>query len=535
MRKTKFARLIALALTLALAVGSLPAAAFAAEAEPASFEVHSFQIAFEQEGSGEALAAPVTVAEGGWANLPSAVYPEKEPAGKTLAGWKLGSKTFAPGQAVSFDQLDMMVLEGELAYSGGADGHLMATAYAVFEDAAPEPEPSPAVKAAYTVIFRDETDGTQGDLAAPVAMERGGWANLPGEVYPEKKPAGKELTGWKLGREVFAPGEKLEADRLAIMWIAGEIEGDRDADGHVTFTAYAVFEGEGPAPVELTSFAVAFAAEGDGRQEALADPLVVEKDGWVSLPSAVYPGQEPAGKKLAGWKLGGSVFAPGAKVEFDRLAVMAQAGELAYQADASGRAAVTAYAVFENAAPDPVELTCISLAFVEDRDGGQVQIAAAISVEKGGTALLPQTLAAGYAPAGKELAGWKPDGSSQVYKPGQKVAFEELAALVGGSYTGEGIAYLAFRPVFEEVKTPAEPSDPQKPETPADPGQPDESPAAPAAKPGAAAVSTGKILPKTGVSSSVAVGTAAVLFAAVCGAGIYLYILRRKEGSRKNR
>lgn len=423
MRKTKFARLAALALTLVLAIGSLSTAAFAAEnapaAEPASFEVNSFEVNFAEDGSGEELAAPVALAKGGWAALPEAVYPEKQPAGKKLAGWKLGSKVFAPGQAVLFDQLDMMVLTGELACDADAEGHLTVTAYAVFEDAEPDPEPTPAEKAAYQVIFRAQTDDSQGELAAPVAMEKEGWAALPEAVYPEKQPAGKKLTGWKLGSRVFAPGEKVEAIRLSVMWAAGEIKGDQDADGLVTFTAYAVFEDTEPGP-------------------------------------------------------------------------------------------------------GPVELSCIELTFVEDKAGAPAQVAAAIRVEKGGWALLPEAVAPEHEPTGKKLAGWKLGGSGKAYAPGQKVTFEELAALVGENGTPEGTGTLAFCPVYKN----AEPG----PAAPVEPEQPGETLPDPEVKPDAPVVSTGKALPKTGARSAAPTAAGILLLAGIAGAGVSAYLLRRKEG-----
>lgn len=226
MRKTNFARLAALALTLVLAIGGLSTAAFAAEnapaAEPASFEVNSFNVIFTDEATGEEIAAPAAVTAGGWAALPEAVYPEKQPAGKKLAGWRLGSTVFTPGKAVSFNQLDIMVLSGELAYQDDAEGCLTVRAYAVFENAAPipTPEPTPDEKTAYRVVFRAQADDPQGELAAPVAMGENGRAALPEAVYPEKQPAGKRLTGWKLGSQVFAPGEEVEAVRLPV-YVAG--------------------------------------------------------------------------------------------------------------------------------------------------------------------------------------------------------------------------------------------------------------------------------------------------------------------------
>lgn len=193
---------------------------------------------------------------------------------------------------------------------------------------------------------------------------------------------------------------------------------------------------------------------------------------------------------------------------------------------ADGLVTFTAYAVFENTepAPGPAELNSIDLTFAEDAAGTAVQVAASIRVEKGGWATLPASVSPEYEQAGRKLTGWRLGGS--VYAPGQKVTFEELAAIAGGSPAGGGVVSLTLSPVFENAGTPAAPADPEEPADPQAPATPEN----PAAGGGTTAVSAGKALPKTGAGSPVTPGAAAVPFAAGCGAAIYLYILRRREG-----
>ena len=153
----------------------------------------------------------------------------------------------------------------------------------------------------------------------------------------------------------------------------------------------------------------------------------------------VYPGKCPENEVLDHWTYGNKDFAKGSEVTFEQLAAII--GD-AYTSD--GECWVTFVASFK-AEKEPVTLQKIVVAF-KDAQGNDV--AAGYTLTAGQTNSVAGDVYPTACPEGKELDYWTFSGKK--FAKGADVTFEQLAEIIGGNYTDEGVSYVTFVPEFKD-------------------------------------------------------------------------------------
>ena len=153
----------------------------------------------------------------------------------------------------------------------------------------------------------------------------------------------------------------------------------------------------------------------------------------------VYPGKCPENEVLNHWTYGNKDFAKGSEVTFEQLAAII--GD-AYTSD--GECWVTFVASFK-AEKEPVTLQKIVVAF-KDAQGNDV--AAGYTLTAGQTNSVAGDVYPTACPEGKELDYWTFSGKK--FAKGADVTFEQLAEIIGGNYTDEGVSYVTFVPEFKD-------------------------------------------------------------------------------------
>ncbi len=256
------------------------------------------------------------------------------PEGYTLTGWTLrdyGQNLYAPGTTMTFGELATVVGDGYDKETG--EVHLYF--YAVLEENVTEPAEKPLSR--MTVHF---VDNNLNDLAESYSLT-GGDVALPA-ADAAAVPEGYTLTGWTLrdyGQNLYAPGTTMTFGELAT--VVGDGYDKETGEVHLYF--YAVLEENVTEPAEkpLSRMTVHFV---DNNLNDLAESYSLT-GGDVALPAADAVAV-PEGSKLLGWTLrdyGQNLYAPGTTMTFGELATVVGDG---YDKE-TGEVYLYFYAVYE--------------------------------------------------------------------------------------------------------------------------------------------------------------------------------------------
>ncbi len=421
MQKTNFkTRLLALLTAAFMLVMCVPFAAFA---ETGLKTIH---VSFINEDNDVVAAGYDLTATNNVNNIAGDVYPDKCPENEVLDHWTYGSKDFAKGSEVTFEQLAAIIGDNYTS-----DGQCWVTFVASFKA-----EKEPVTLQKIVVAFKDAQGN---DVAAGYTLTAGDVNSVAGDVYATACPEGKELDYWTFSGKTFAKGSDVTFEQLA------EIIGDNYTDEGVSYVTFAPeFKDKAvePTPVTLQKIVVAF-KDAAGKEMAAGYTLTAENN-LNSIAGDVYADACPEGKELDYWTFSGKTFAKGADVTFEQLAAI-----IGTNYTDEGVSYVTFVPEFKDKAvePTPVTLKKIVVSF-NDAAGKEMAAGYTLTAENNLNSIAGDVYA-GACPEGKELDYWTFSGKT--FAKGADVTFEQLAAIIGDNYTAEGVSYVNFVPEFKNV------------------------------------------------------------------------------------